>query len=192
MRRVAIALLLAAACSGNSDDDDDATSPRDAGAVTRDAGVRDGGATPYDGGPLPSFCEARCDFETRCNPGETSDYCGAPCTPWSEAIRPAALEELASCLGVGADCSAAGDEDSCFAMAAQAAGTRALDTMLRDACTTKHTACGDTFPVAICADTNNIELYVDSVLVALNGCFAPNADCMDVFDCFLAAIPSID
>lgn len=191
VKRIALALLfLLASCNGG--DDDETTTTRDGGTSARDAGTRDGGDLRYDGGPLPSFCEARCDFETRCNPGQSSDFCGAGCAPWSESIRPAALDALASCLGVGDDCSVAGDEDACYAMAARAAGTRNIDTMLRAACTAKHTECVDTFPLPLCADTNNIELYVDSVIVAVNVCFGPSTDCADVFDCFLDTIPSID
>lgn len=188
MRRALLCLFLLTACSGGTDDDD----ARDGGSVVKDAGTRDAGVEePRDGGPRPSFCEARCDFETRCNAGEVSDYCGADCEDWAALIRPAAIDALASCLGVGDDCSVAGDEDSCFSMAAQAAGTRGIDTMLRDACTMKHTDCGDTFPLALCANDSNIELYETSVIVELNGCFVPAADCGEVLDCFLMAAPRL-
>ena len=187
VRRSALVLVAVAACSGGDDGGDDTTTaPRDGGAV-----VRDGGVEPRDAGPDLTFCEARCDFEMRCNAGEISDYCGQDCEPWSALHRPEAIVSLEACLGVGEDCSVAGDEDRCFAMAADSAGTRDIDTMLRATCTTKHTACGDTFPVALCADESNVELYTESVISSLAACFAPAADCDGVLDCFLTTIPRL-
>lgn len=181
-------LILSTLVACGSGDD----APPDGGITARDGGVvRDAGVVEEDAGTA-TFCEQRCDFETRCNPGDASDFCGALCEAWSLELRPAAIDALAMCLGVGDDCSVAQDEDSCYRMAAVAAGTRTIDDDLRTACTTKHTSCNDTFPLGLCDPNNNVELYVDSVIAEATSCFDAGADCSAVFDCFLAALPSID